>query len=106
MAGGDLELRVAWQRHVAPNDVGAEAFESVLARHRAPGRHYHDVRHLQWVVRHVLRLAEQAGVDDLDAVIAAAFFHDAVYEFDRNDNEVRSGALAFTTLLAIANLSI
>lgn len=98
MAGGDLELRVAWQRHVGQGDAADEALDSVIARHRARGRHYHDVRHVQWVVRHVLELADEHDVDDLDAVVAAAFFHDAVYEFDRTDNEARSADLAAATL--------
>lgn len=98
MGGGDLELRVAWQRHVGRGTAAEAAFESVLARHRSPGRHYHDTRHVRWVVRHALELAETHVVVDLDAVVAAAFFHDAIYEFDRTDNERRSADLAATTL--------
>lgn len=98
MAGGDLELRVAWQRHVGRGGAADEVFASLMARHRSDGRHYHDARHVQWVVRHVLELSEGVDVDDLDAVVAAAFFHDAVYELDRDDNEVRSGELAADTL--------
>lgn len=98
MVGSDLELRVAWQRHVGHSDDATRAFESLVARHLEPGRHYHDLKHVQWVVRHVLALAERADVDDLDAVVAAAFFHDAVYAFDRNDNEVRSADLATQVL--------
>lgn len=98
MAGGDLELRVAWRRHVAGDSSHDDVLESLVARHRGGGRHYHDARHVQWVVRHVLELAERVEVDDLDAVVAAAFFHDAVYEFDRDDNEARSADLAAATL--------
>lgn len=101
MGGRELELRVAWQRHVGRDAAAEEVFESLLARHRSTGRHYHDVRHVQWVVRHVLELAERADVVDLDAVVAAAFFHDAVYEFDRDDNEARSADLAVTTLRSL-----
>ncbi|MFP5488300.1 MAG: metal-dependent phosphohydrolase, partial [Acidimicrobiia bacterium] len=98
MVGGELELRVAWQRHVGRTDAADAAFDGLLARHREPGRHYHDVRHVRWVVRHVAELADGRDVDDLDAIVAAAFFHDAVYEFDRDDNEARSADLAATTL--------
>jgi predicted metal-dependent HD superfamily phosphohydrolase len=94
MAGSELELRVAWQRHIGRGDTAERVFESVVARHRSARRHYHDLRHVRWVVRHVLELAERAVVDDLDAVVAAAFFHDAVYELDRSDNEARSALLA------------
>lgn len=98
MSGDDLALRVAWQQHVGQGAVAGEMFESVLARHRELGRHYHDVRHVSWVVRHVGELADGADVADLDAVVAAAFFHDAIYEFDRDDNEARSADLAAAAL--------
>lgn len=98
MVGGDLELRVAWQRHLGRSDAADEVFDNLLARHRGGGRYYHDVRHVRWVVRHVVELAADHEVADLDAVVAAAFFHDAVYEFDRDDNEARSADLATATL--------
>jgi predicted metal-dependent HD superfamily phosphohydrolase len=98
MGGGDLELEVAWQRHVGRGEAARRLFESVVSRHREPGRHYHDVRHVRWVVRHVRELAERVAVTDLDAIVAAAFFHDAIYEFDRDDNEARSAELAATCL--------
>lgn len=98
MVGGDLELRVAWQRHIGRSDAAADAFDRVVARYRSAGRHYHDLRHVQWVVRHVCELGASVAVDDLDAVVAAAFFHDAVYDFDRTDNEARSAQLAADTL--------
>jgi predicted metal-dependent HD superfamily phosphohydrolase len=97
----ELELRVAWRQHVAPAATSAtsdEWFDAVLAHHREPHRRYHGVRHLRWVVRHAIELAgrpEAAGrVDDLGAVVAAAFFHDAVYDPTRTDNEAVSARLA------------
>lgn len=103
MSGDQLELRVAWQRHLGDGPAADELFDSVLARHREPGRHYHDLRHVSWVVRHVIDLATRCSVDDLDAVVAAAFFHDAVYDFDRDTaaagtNEAASARLAARSL--------
>ncbi|HWL42168.1 MAG TPA: hypothetical protein VNQ73_04425 [Ilumatobacter sp.] len=89
-----LELRVAWEGHVATDTAW---FDAVLDRHREPHRRYHGVRHVQWVVRHVLDLAAShadGDIDDLGAVVAAAFFHDAVYDPERVDNEAVSAALA------------
>jgi len=88
----DLELRVAWQRHLGTSRPATGWFESVLAHHRGSGRYYHDRRHITWVVRHVTTMADHA--DDLDAVVAAAFFHDSVYDATRSDNEVASGRMA------------
>jgi predicted metal-dependent HD superfamily phosphohydrolase len=102
VSGDQLELHVAWQRHVGRGNRAEALFESVVARHREPGRHYHDLRHVTWVVRHVVDLADRFPVDDLDAVVAAAFFHDAVYQFDlggdADGNEVASARLAARSL--------
>ena len=98
MADGDLELRVAWQRHIGRGAAADAAFGAVVRRHRGADRHYHDARHVRWVVRHVLALADDHAVDDLDAIVAAAFYHDAVYEPARDDNEARSAELAAASL--------
>lgn len=66
----------------------------MVARHREPHRRYHGVRHVTWVVRHVRELAAEVPVADEAAVIAAAFFHDAVYDPRAHDNEERSADLA------------
>lgn len=87
----ELELQVAWDAHVSADTAWLEA---VVARHRQPHRRYHDVRHVAWVVRHALALARRYPVGDLGAVIAAAFFHDAVYDPTAADNEAQSARLA------------
>lgn len=92
MADDDLELRIAWQQHLGRSPVASEWFDSVLSRYRRADRHYHDRRHVRWVVRHVNELGAHTG--DLSAVIAAAFFHDAVHDTTRSDNEQISAELA------------
>lgn len=96
-----LELRVAWEQHLGRGAAADEWFASVVRRHRGPGRHYHGVRHVRWVVRHVLDLAARHPVTDLDAIVAAAFFHDVVYEPTASDNEAASARLATTALAEI-----
>jgi predicted metal-dependent HD superfamily phosphohydrolase len=90
----ELELRVAWQRHLGTSAVAEEWFDEVLGAYRAAGRHYHGVRHVGWVVRHVETLAAEHHVDDVAATVAAAFFHDVVYDPRRDDNEAESAAMA------------
>jgi len=90
----DAELRVAWSEAVGTSPEAWEAFDDVVGRHRAPHRQYHGVRHVTWTVRHVRELAAIVPVSDEASVIAAAFFHDAVYDVDADDNEARSAALA------------
>ena len=94
MSGVELELRVAWQRHLGTSAAAEQWFDEVLGAYRAEGRHYHGVRHVGWVVRHVETLASEHRVDDLAATVAAAFFHDAVYDPRRDDNEAESAAMA------------
>ena len=98
MSGVELELRVAWQRHLGTSPVAATWFDEVVGAYRSEGRHYHDVRHVGWVVRHVEAIAADHPTDDLAATVAAAFFHDAVYEPTRHDNESESAAMAARAL--------
>jgi predicted metal-dependent HD superfamily phosphohydrolase len=68
------------------------------ARWREPHRHYHGIRHLDECLA---RFAEvRALARDAEVVEAALWFHDAIYEARRDDNEARSAALARTMLEA------
>lgn len=62
----------------------------------APDRHYHGHAH----VEELLRLAREhrSELADPEAVEAAIWFHDAVYDSRRSDNESRSAALAVERL--------
>jgi len=61
-----------------------------------PGRGYHDLRHLSEVLAHVDDLMP-ADDPTREAVLLAAWFHDAVYE-GRGDDEERSARLAEDSL--------
>lgn len=98
MTSGDLELRVAWERHVGRTAPAIQSLESLLNRYREPHRSYHDVRHARWVVRHVDDLAVDHPLDDHGAVVAAACFHDAIYDPIGTDNERASARLASAEL--------
>lgn len=81
----------AWQGHVGSD---TDLLDRVIARHREKHRRYHGGSHLTWVVRHVLDLGSFEQVDDLAAVVAAAFYHDAIYEPASPANERASARLA------------
>ncbi len=73
--------------------------DRLFACYAAAHRGYHDTRHLGEVLERLEQLLaepEAAGVDR-DAVVLAAWFHDAVYD-GRPDDEERSAALAEVTL--------
>jgi predicted metal-dependent HD superfamily phosphohydrolase len=93
-----LELEVAWQLH-----VGGERrlFDNLLARHREKHRRYHTATHVAWVIRHVDELAATEPVEHLHEVVAAAFYHDAVYEPAYPANERASARLARRDLTTI-----
>jgi predicted metal-dependent HD superfamily phosphohydrolase len=61
-------------------------------RYAEPHRHYHDRQHLQEVLAGVEELADAA--DEIEAVRWAAWYHDAVYDVHRHDNEEQSARLA------------
>ncbi len=72
--------------------------DALLARFSEPGRHYHSARHIAEC------LAELDGVRHLarrpDEVELALWFHDAIYDPRRSDNEAQSAAWARRALAA------
>ena len=98
MSDRDLELDVAWQRHVTADRT---LLDGLLARHREKHRRYHTAAHVAWVIRHVDELASVEPIEHLDEVIAAAFYHDAVYEPAYPANERASARLARRDLASI-----
>jgi predicted metal-dependent HD superfamily phosphohydrolase len=93
------ELASAWLRALGPaatNGTAERARDDLLARWREPHRHYHTLDHLAAVLGVVDRHADAA--DDPGAVRLAGWFHDAVYDPHRVDNEEASALLAEATL--------
>jgi len=80
----------------APASTVSRVGDDLLARWSEPHRHYHTVDHLTSVLTVVDEYAERAP--DPDAVRLAAWFHDAVYNPRRMDNEEASALLAEATL--------
>jgi predicted metal-dependent HD superfamily phosphohydrolase len=70
-------------------------FDKLVAAYGEPHRHYHTLEHVAEVLRVAGRLG--GGPD----VILAIWFHDAVYDPRRNDNEVKSAELAYRDLTAL-----
>ena len=71
---------------------GAAAYEELLARYSEPWRKYHTLQHLRECIvifESAVHLAARPA-----EVEAGLWFHDAVYELRRSDNEERSARLA------------
>lgn len=93
---------VSHQVSVAQHDsarmtwLDAQDCAALEARWSEPHRHYHGLNHLRECLA---RFAEvRALAQDAEVVEAALWFHDAIYDARRTDNEARSAALARTML--------
>lgn len=75
-----------------------EPLRDLLARYAEPHRTYHTVAHLAACFATLDLVAHEA--ERPAEVALALWFHDAIYEPTRTDNEARSGALARQCLAA------
>jgi predicted metal-dependent HD superfamily phosphohydrolase len=75
----------------------SETTRAELVRaYAAPHRHYHDLAHIDALLR--LAHQNQGAVADMQALEAAIWFHDAIYDTRRHDNEEKSAELAIDRL--------
>src|SRR5687767_15987416 len=81
--------------------IGEELKTELSALYRLPGRHYHGLAHIEAL----LALADECHGElaDPQAVEAAIWFHDAIYDSRRSDNEARSASLAADKLSSRAS---
>lgn len=89
MSDAEAELRERWSRTLPGRP---EIGEELIARYGDPARRYHNLGHLADVLAAVDVLSPEAV--NLPAVELAAWFHDAVYDVRRDDNEEQSARLA------------
>ncbi|WP_446720255.1 HD domain-containing protein [Mesorhizobium sp. 113-3-9] len=66
--------------------------QELSALYRAEDRHYHNLAHIEAML--ALAGDYRASLHDPEAVEAAIWFHDAIYDSRAKDNEARSAALA------------
>lgn len=83
-----MDLVERWAELTGERRLG----EELVTRYREEHRRYHTDVHLAAVLDLIDELA--ADADDVDVVRLAAWFHDAVYDPQRGDNEERSAVLA------------
>ena len=78
-----------------------ELGDDLAAAYADPSRGYHDTRHLAEVLDRLDELARAGTAYDVTPVLLAAWFHDAVYDGER-DAEERSAAWAEDALPPLA----
>lgn len=72
--------------------IEAPLKRELSALYRAEGRHYHSLAHIEAML--ALAGHYRASLHDPEAVEAAIWFHDAIYDSRAKDNEAKSAALA------------
>lgn len=82
----------AWAALAGDSEISRTEWSALVAAWSEPHRRYHDLAHLAAVLGLVEALV--AGAPDPDAVRLAAWYHDAVYDPQRADNEVVSAERA------------
>lgn len=87
-------LLLFWQQIWEAEALAPPDGAALLARYAEPARTYHNLEHLE----EVLDWTRQAPVPEPHGVALALFYHDAIYDPRREDNEEASAALAQTEL--------
>ena len=98
MTQPETEIRRAWRQIAGRHHDGY--VDDLLIRYGEPHRHYHTATHIMFVVRHLRDLAP-APSELSPEIIAAALYHDAIYDPTAPDNEARSAMIAAVDLAAI-----
>lgn len=99
MTQPETEIRRAW-RHVAGPDHDGYV-DALLIRYAEPHRRYHTATHIMFVLRHVHDVAQASAAVPSAELIAAAVYHDAIYDPKSHDNEALSAVLATNDLAEI-----
>ncbi len=82
-----------------PLTTGDDVRDDLLRAYGDPSRGYHDTRHLTEVLTRLVELADHGTTFDRTPVVLAAWFHDAIYDGER-DAEERSATWAEDSLPA------
>ncbi|RYD57985.1 MAG: hypothetical protein EOP56_06855 [Sphingobacteriales bacterium] len=79
------------------DDVAINRYwQDLSGQYRDGKRYYHNLEHIASVVKQLLSCKQI--IDNWDAVLFAAFYHDVIYDTGRNDNEEQSAFFAVDRL--------
>ena len=96
-----MTMRVQWQmvwQSLGVHNADEKLFDQLIARYSEPHRHYHTRQHLQECFAHLQAL--KAFAQQPAEIELALWFHDAIYETGRKDNEAKSAEWARDSVLA------
>ena len=93
----DMEyLRQKWEWLAGRSPLANQLGEELVARHQEPQRHYHTLQHLQELFEWLDALGQDFAHQNL--IGWSIWYHDAVYQPSRRDNEKVSAQLAHAAL--------
>jgi predicted metal-dependent HD superfamily phosphohydrolase len=84
-------------RYTPDENLAAKLWEEIVRQYSAPGRHYHNLTHLEEVKTQL----EGLPLHDADALHFALYYHDIIYKATGSANEEESAVLASERLAAI-----
>ncbi|MCB9233772.1 MAG: metal-dependent phosphohydrolase [Bacteroidia bacterium] len=104
MTGPEIHAENLWEQWRAlapdsPEEVSRLVFEDLVKRYSKPFRKYHNLYHIQ-VLLDLIRQNEPA-LKEANTLRFAAWFHDAVYDPYRTNNEAKSAELALRVMKAM-----
>lgn len=100
MTQPETEIRRAWRQIAGHHHDGS--VDDLLVRYAEPHRRYHTATHIMFVLRHLYDMPALASATKLSPeIIAAALYHDAIYDPTAADNEAHSATIAAADLAAI-----
>jgi predicted metal-dependent HD superfamily phosphohydrolase len=80
------------RQYVADPNLISDLWNEIKTSYSHRNRHYHSLTHLENLYSELLGCREL--IRDWDATVFAMFYHDAVYDVLRKDNEEKSAVLA------------
>lgn len=95
-----MTMEAQWQQLMAR--LGLESatsitwYEKLYKAYTGPGRHYHNLAHIEGLLTYIDQY--EAQLKDTDALRLAVWFHDAVYQIFKNNNELQSADMAYQAL--------
>lgn len=90
-----MDLKEIWHeltsRYTRDAELISELWSKIVTSYNSPGRYYHDLSHLEYMMKQALRY--KSRLTDPDTLMFSIFYHDLVYNPLRNDNEDKSAVI-------------
>lgn len=87
----------AWEAAAGNPVLGREAYLRLLARYAEPHRHYHTIEHIRFCLNELA--ISRSSHQNHPAVRLSIWYHDAIYNPTREDNEAKSAELAESEMI-------